>query len=266
MHWILQNNLFNEQAYGVLLETLERFDLPHSIHKVIPFVGEITPEPILDTNNVICMGSYSLRHAANKADWNPGVFDLEPYHFGIQLENWGSHMLNADAQIIPFKDVEIGDTRKFLRPIEDSKAFAGKIFDGPEFNEWKPKVMDIESSIGSLSGDTLVQVCPLKRIYGEYRFWVVAGDIVCASQYKSGDRVIYSDDVPQAYFEFVQAMIDIWQPHDAFVIDVASVPDDGDGWRGIKIVEINTLNSSGFYACNIQKLVMSLEDHFNVSR
>lgn len=32
MHWILQNNLFNEDAYQVLLDTLARFDIPHSIH------------------------------------------------------------------------------------------------------------------------------------------------------------------------------------------------------------------------------------------
>lgn len=38
MHWVLQNNLFNEDAYGVLLETLVRFGIPHSIHKVIPFI------------------------------------------------------------------------------------------------------------------------------------------------------------------------------------------------------------------------------------
>lgn len=58
-------------------------------------------------------------------------------------------------------------------------------------------------------------------------------------------------------------MIAKWQPHDAFVLDVCSVPDDGDGWLGIKVVEINTLNSAGFYAANIPKLVMALEDAFS---
>lgn len=263
MHWVLQDNLFNEQAYQVLLDTLERFEISHSIHKIIPFVGEFTPEPNIDTKNVICMGSYSMRHAAKRYGWAPGVFDLEPYHFEIQREHWGNHMLNADAKVMPFKDVQITN-RAFLRPIEDSKSFSGKVFDHYEFHEWQHKVVDLEEDYGSsLTKDSLVQVCPLKTIYGEYRFWIVKGRIVCASQYKEGTRVIYRDDVPEAYFDFVREMIRIWQPLDAFCIDVASVPDDGDGWMGIKIVEINTLNSSGFYACNIPKLVSELEFCFN---
>lgn len=264
MHWILQDNLFNEDAYGVLLETLERFELPHSVHKVIPFVGEITPAPTLETNNVICMGSYSLRHAAKKAGWNPGVFDLEPFPFPVQLQHWGDHMLNSSAYVVPFGQARVL-SRSFLRPIEDSKTFAGRVYDYDEFADWQHKVVALGEDYGSsLTKDTLIQVCPLKEIYSEYRFWIVKGEIVCASLYKEGNRVIYRDDVPQAYFEFVRDMVKIWQPLEAFVIDVASVPDDGDGYKGIKIVEINTLNSSGFYACNIQKLVMALEDGFNI--
>ena len=66
----------------------------------------------------------------------------------------------------------------------------------------------------------------------------------------------------------MRARIAEWQPHDAFVIDVAEVPNlhalrhnlDEPHW--LKVVEINTLNSSGFYACNIPKLVMALETAF----
>lgn len=264
MHWVLQDNLFNEQAYAFLLETLERFDIPHSVHKVIPFIGELIPAPETASKNVICMGSYSMRHSAKKHGWNPGVFDLEPFNFQVQMEHWGRHMLNAEATVVPFKHAEVGAKRAFLRPIEDSKSFAGKVYDHEEFTEWKNKVMKLKKKDGgSLTKDTLVQVCPLREIYSEYRFWVVKGEIVCASLYKQGSRVYYSSDVPETYFEFVRAMIDQWQPLEAFVIDVASVPDDGDGWRGIKIVEINTINSAGFYACDMQKLVMALEDGFN---
>ncbi len=64
MHWILQNNIFSEPGWDVLLETLERFELSHSVHKVVPFVGELLPEPALEHHNVICFGSYSMRHVA----------------------------------------------------------------------------------------------------------------------------------------------------------------------------------------------------------
>lgn len=43
MHWILQTNLFNEAEWENLVGVLERFDIPYSVHKVIPFVGELVP-------------------------------------------------------------------------------------------------------------------------------------------------------------------------------------------------------------------------------
>ena len=279
MHWILQNNLFNESAYQVLLETLERFNLPYSIHKVVPFVGELVPEPELDHANVICMGSYSMRHAARKYGWRPGVFDLEPFNFNVQLKHWGDLMLNADAVVSRFEDAEfpfysicsahqeddvscrackIGSysTLMFIRPIEDSKVFAGKVFTKDEFYEWKRKVVVLEEDDGtSLSKSTLIQLCTPKIIHAEYRFWIVNKKIVCASLYKRGDRIFYSDQVDQHVFDFAQSVIDIgWNPHRAYCLDVCETD------HGMKIVEINTLNSSGFYACDIPKLVHALEE------
>jgi len=49
-----------------LLDNLLRFNFKYSIHKVVPFIGELIPEPEIDTKNVICMGSYSLRNVAKK--------------------------------------------------------------------------------------------------------------------------------------------------------------------------------------------------------
>jgi len=257
MHWILQDNLFNEAAYQVLLDTLKKFNISHSIHKVIPFIGEITPPIELNTDNVICMGSYSLRHAAKKANWYPGVFDLEPFDFTKQLEKWGNHMLNHDAVVCRFEDAHILSDA-FIRPIHDSKVFAGGVFSKEEFWDWKRKVCVLEHDYGnSLTKDTLIQVGNPKKIYSEHRFWVVKGKIVTSSTYKLGHTVIYqslpSDSIFQQYAE---ERIKEWQPHDAFVIDVADTAD------GLKIVEINTLNSCGFYAADIQKLVIALEESF----
>lgn len=258
MHWILQNNLFNEAAYGVLLETLERFELPYSIHKVIPFVGDLIPEPDIGHKNVICMGSYSMRHYSKRKIWTPGVFDLEPCTFEVQRKKWGTEMLNYDSVVYAFKDANLDWPEAFIRPIEDSKVFAGAVFERDAFREWQRKVVVLEEDYGnSLTKDTLIQVTQPKVIFSEYRFWVVMGDIVCGSLYKRGDKVIYSDQVDEVFFSYVRDRIATWMPHAAFVIDVCDTPD------GIKIVEINTLNSSGFYACDIPKLVMALEEGFS---
>lgn len=264
MHWILQNNLFNEAEWENMVGVLERFKIPYSVHKVIPFIGELVPEPMIQDTKVICFGSYSMRHSAKKFGWSPGVYDLIDQNFTVQLQHWGDMMLNADATVIPFKDANIdGDT--FIRPIDDSKYFAGKVFSKEEFYEWKRKVVVLEEDYGnSLTGDTIIQLCKPKMIYAEYRFWVVDCKIVTSSLYKRGDRVVYSSDVDAHVHRFADSVIrhgDItlsmrtsaWQPAKAYVLDVCETPD------GMKIVEINTINSSGFYAGNVTDLILALE-------
>jgi hypothetical protein len=265
MHWILQENLFKEHEWKPLVETLDRFKIPYSVHKVIPFIGELVPDAQPRHLKVICFGSYSMRHTAKKFNWNPGVYDLFDVNFIIQKSHWGNMMLNSDAEIVAFKDANIeGDT--FIRPIDDSKYFAGKVFSQEEFYEWKHKVVALEHDYGtSLTGDTLIQLCKPKKIYAEYRFWIVDSQIVTGSLYKRGDRVVYSSTIDNHVYKFVESVIrngDIttgmktfaWQPHKAFVLDVCETPD------GMKIVEINTINAAGFYAANVTDLIIALEE------
>lgn len=273
MHWILQDNLFNESAYQTLVDVLDRFRIPYSIHKVIPFVGELTPEPSFDTRNIICMGSYSLRHSAKKFGWYPGVFDLEPFDFSHQLKHWGDEMLNADSVVSRFEEVVFTEEEMFARPVQDSKVFAGGVFSKTDFEEWQRKVCVLEEDYGnSLTKNTLVQVSRLKKIHAEYRFWIVKQEIVTASLYKRGRSVIYASEVDERIFTYVRKILntkdrkesplsfagnDGWAPHDAFVIDVAETAE------GLRVVEINTINSCGFYAADIQKLVVELESTFS---
>jgi len=51
MHWVLQNNLFNEDAYQELLDFLVANQISHSVHRVIPFIGDLSPLLDLETKN-----------------------------------------------------------------------------------------------------------------------------------------------------------------------------------------------------------------------
>lgn len=266
MHWIIQTNLFSEDGWQTLVETLERFNIPHSIHQVVPFAGDILPDASPE-GPVICMGAYSLRHIAKRKGWYPGVFDLEPFDFTEQLKHWGNHMLNSDAVVSRFEDAQL-HSRSFVRPTLDSKSFSGAMFGVEEFYEWKRKICVLGEDYGTtIDKNTMIQVCPYKHIYAEYRYWIVKGEIVTKSMYKRGDKVFYTSDVDPMYDDFVKARIAEWQPLDAFVIDVCSISpanDDEQGSFHPRIVEINTLNSSGYYAGDVQRLVLALEDAFGV--
>lgn len=255
MHWIIQENFCREAAWDSLVEFLERMGIPHSVHKVVPFVGELIPEPVITEPHVIVMGSYSLRHPAKRHGWVPGVFDLHEQDFEQQRRHWGEEMLNFDSRVCAFRDIEFGeDPALFIRPVHDSKVFSGKVYEPAAVAEWKEKLALGDLGNGSsLSLDTLVQVCVPKIIYAEYRYWIVDGQIVTKSEYKRGDQVVATAEVDERIDEYVRLRIAEWQPAAAFVIDVCETPD------GPRIVEINTLNAAGYYAANLPKLVMALE-------
>jgi hypothetical protein len=263
MHWVLQENIFQEDGWNRLVDTLDRLSIPYSTHKVVPFIGELQPD-INPEGPVICFGSYSMRHAAKAKNWYPGVFDLFDKNFLVQKKHWGDRMLNYDSTIVAFKDAKLTEP-KFIRPIDDSKYFAGKVFDPDEFHKWQTDVCDLNLDFGSsLSPDTLIQICEPKTIYQEVRLWVVNRHIVTASVYKVGSRVVYSNNVDRRFIDFGYTIfggfperLAGWKPDDAFVIDVCETPE------GMKIVEINTINSSGFYAGDVQKLVIALEYAFD---
>ena len=140
-------------------------------------------------------------------------------------------------------------------PSMTASFFAGRTIDPDDMKDWQRKVCDLGEDFGDgLRAHTLIQVSALKTIFAEYRYWVVGGEIVTKSLYKRGDKVIYSDVVDDRFDAFVKHAISVWAPHRAFVIDVCDTP------NGIRIVEINTLNSAGFYAGNVVRLIEALEE------
>lgn len=44
MFWIIQTNLWNEQGFTSVVDTLDRFKIDYKIVKVIPFADEIADE------------------------------------------------------------------------------------------------------------------------------------------------------------------------------------------------------------------------------
>lgn len=180
MHWVLQANIFNEEGYQRLLDTLDRLGLPYTTHKVIPFVGVLSP-PLeqgeyagdfdehtdfeLPPGPKIVIGSYSMANYARKKGWTPGSFDNADLDYERQLPYWGDRMFNSDALVCRFADVPRRRDEFFIRPTLDSKSFAGTVMGGSVFRRWQEKVLTQGADNGgTLCADTLVMVCPKKVI------------------------------------------------------------------------------------------------------
>jgi hypothetical protein len=256
MHWILQNNLNREPGMEEIVHVLERAGIPFSEHMVIPYIGEIEPD-VSPSGKVMVFGSYSMRHVAKRKGWKPGCFDLGEITIRDCLTHWQTHMLNSDAVFGSFGSVRPTIDPFFIRPSADSKYFTGVVMSCRELAEWQKKVVGLGEDDGSgLRSNTDVLWCAPKTVQREYRLWIIRGFVATASQYRVGDRVIYSSVVDDDTIRFGEEMAALWTPAEAFVLDVCLSQNK---W---KIVEINVLNAARLYAANAGRLVDALEVAF----
>lgn len=255
MHWILQNNVYNEAGFAELVGALEQHGLPYSLHKVIPFVGDLDPEPVLLDERAVVMGSYTLAQAAERRGWSPGAW-MENLDFSIQRAHWGAAMLNHDAEVLPIGEVAERREPFFLRPVTDTKSFAGGIHDWPSFVAWRERLEGLSpEDAPTVWLDTPVMVCRMKEISSETRIWIIDGHVATASGYKVGSIVRSSPPalVDRRILDFATARATEWSPNRAYVMDIAETPE------GLKIVEVNNLNSAGWYKADLSALVLALE-------
>lgn len=255
MFWVVQDNLFKEKGYETLIRALEKRKLDYSIVKIVPFVGKITPD-INPENPVIAIGAYSLWKEAKRKRWKPGVFVNENFVYPKLVKNYGDNLLNKEYHISTLEGFEPKYDEFFVKPCKDSKVFSGEVMTWDKFREWRERILSLKWE-GTVRGDTCVVQAPVKKIYREYRFFIVDGKVITGSQYRVGTRVFSTECHEKDVIKFAQKMVNLWAPDVGFVIDIALTPD------GFKVIEINTLNASGFYACDMSKVVNALEELYN---
>lgn len=265
MRWVVQTNIFAEEGFADLLGAIERFALPLTLVKVVPFLGElelVDGELPAEGEPVIVMGSYALARVAARHGWRPGAF-LDNLDAEQHIAQWGDHMLNADGRVYRFEDVPEKSSPFFLRPVHDTKAFTGTVTDWPSYSEWRDRVRSVAGPepdaapiiTETLTIDTPVLVSACKEIYSETRVWIVDAEPVTWSGYKLGSlkRMSPPHEVDARIVDFAAARAAEWSPNRAYVLDVADTAD------GLKILEINNLNAAGWYRADLQKLVARLD-------
>ncbi len=272
MHYIIQENIFKENNYNLLLETIQRLGLRYDVVRVFPFVDKFVnvkdipesfdvddlPEYNTDEENVFAFGAVKLARLAKKENWKPGSLLNDNHDYNVYKDFYKDNLLNFDSKVVCFSEEfnwKEGE-RKFIRPCKDSKVFTGKVFTEEEWKEFLSFALTSGHS-SSLDERTEIQVCSIKPIEKEIRFWSVGGKIVTGSQYRLGDKTVYDSYYDIDALEFAQSMVSLYQIADAFVIDVCLT-------NGIwKIVELNCINCSGFYLSDVSKLIGEIEKSFS---
>lgn len=273
MHYIIQENIFKESNYQIILDALDRMKLPYSVVRIFPFVDKISllsdiPESfnVDDLNDydpiekdVFVFGAVKLGRIARKKGWIPGSMLNDNHDYSVYRQHYKDNLLNYDSILCTVKESlsvkwNNGDV-KFIRPSKDSKSFTGKLFTEKQWKELA-EFHEIDKT-EIFNEDTLVQMASPKEIQKEIRFWIVDGKVITGSQYKLGSLLLYDENYDAEAGVFAQKMVEIFQPARAFVVDVCLYNNE---W---KIVEINCINASGFYKADVQKLLVAIENCWN---
>lgn len=271
MEYVIQYGLFRGAHEEALIKILDRFGFTFHFFKHVPFSKElvwinadrsdlinsyrqfdyISEGTAPTAKNIIAFGSVAFSHFANEYGWQPGSFYNDNHDYTVYSKYWKENMLNWDSKIQKLSD-PVHEEFFFARPTGDNKIFKGECYDK---DTWDYMVGEFTQNGGNT--DSLVQISKPKEIMQEVRCFVIKGKVITASYYKIGNSVTYKECHEEDILAFAQEMVDVFQLADAFVIDICRTD------KGLKIVECNCFNCSGFYAIDMQKLISALEENFN---
>lgn len=275
MHWVVDRSLGRRNALGqggeagyeALMVALKQSGTPYTLVRKIPFSGDLIdpddesrdPKRItLDLNGpVYVCGTMAMNNTAREHGWSPGYIDAPDQQ--ELIDQWGHHMLNYHAVIGRFADIQPPADDFFARPVDDSKSIAGTVFKRADFEEWRERVMRVQGSDTTIQADDRFMMAPIQKIYAEYRLYVLDGVIATGSRYKLGSRVFYTTDLDPSMLDFARRRIAEFCPRRALCLDIAHV----EGPQPYKVIETNAISSAGFYACDMQIFVNSMNGMFD---
>lgn len=259
--WAIQTNFIaDEQIRRVWNAAEDAGARVQEVH-VIPFSDELGNHVPQIDGVVIPYGATKLTRLAMQRGWTGLCFDPETFRVDCWNRN-RDDMLNQHVRQMSVRECmaamehEADDSVWFVRPLHDLKHFDGTVTVAREIRRW---MSSVDSGNFSFDGDTEVIIAPPQKIHAEWRYFIVDGKVVDGSSYRiAGQRMANAVARPELY-EQAQALADGWLPHRTCVMDVAQTDD------GLKVIEFNTFNSSGFYAHDIDKIVAAVTAHFAAS-
>jgi ATP-grasp domain-containing protein len=207
---------------------------------VIPDLPDGTP--------LVCHGPAFIPRALNHARLRSGLFfDSATFCWSAFSTGWKGSMLSSDGRVVSLsaaRELLHSGAKAFVRPDSDSKLFEGGVYDS--------------SALGAIlkesrvSGATPVVVASPVNIDAEWRFFVVASEIVGCSEYRRWGRLSTQGSVPQAAVEFAQETALKWSPHNIYCLDLASA----DGRLGV--LEANCFNASRLYGAVVSRVLQAV--------
>lgn len=253
--WVIQNNLIAENDVKQLQNACKEIGAEFEEVIVVPFSSEIPKFTVDDRINIYFGSITFINNVYEKYNHPIGIFFNDNFTMENSLNKWGEHMLSYGAKITTFKEFSQeghkDDELFFIRPNADDKSFAGEVWEFGNVKNWHQRITKCDNVV--LTEDTKILVGEAYNINKEWRNYIVNGKVVSSSLYRKNFKLSKSNtDIPQDMIKFVEDRCKEYQPHDIFVMDIAL--NAGQYY----IIECGGINSVGFYASDILKIVKEI--------
>ncbi|NRA87757.1 MAG: ATP-grasp domain-containing protein [Rhizobiales bacterium] len=222
---------------------------------IIPFSHQISgTTPNIDGYSIV-YGSSGLLKVAHAENWFPAGWDGVNFQIDVAHNHLGKMMLNHAAIKTKWSEAYKVALAKewqniFIRPISETKEFPGQTFSLNNLYVWINKLKNTDYFI---ENDNDAIIGPVLNIGREWRIFIIDGEQVTMCQYANRGQSDRIAQCPEAVLNFLKQALKIYQPASCFVVDVAEVFINNT--IELKIIEFNSINSAGFYACGIDVIV-----------
>jgi hypothetical protein len=275
--WLLDNRCFDENL-PELKNELTRQGIKYITGEYKPFGqpidwdGQFDHIRDIDDNydNNYYFAYGSLQFVKRLRSCNPFLqtwCNLEQFACNYYYPRLSNFLFNQDHAFLPYgelidKEEWVFDTFGvddcvFMRPSSGFKEFTGQVY---EKRYWKGM---IEVSNTQIQPEDLVVVARPQYIAAEFRVIVGPNGPITSSQtHVNGGlyAVPTTLSMERDLFEYVREILDnvIYEPDPMFVIDIAL-----DDENIFSVIEVNSASCSGFYKCDLSKIVGAIKEYFN---
>jgi hypothetical protein len=258
MKFLIQHNLICPENLTTIKNAIESY--PHEFVGVLPFSREVTSNEPLVGQDFIPYGSTAMTEAGLELGWKGLSFDLSKANYEAFLDN-RDDMLNDDVmrldEAVKFLKTRDSGELWFTRPSKDLKEYTGLVDTAGELAEWfKDRILCASSGSYQLQPDTMVVLSVPKVIDAEYRWFIVGGKVITGSMYRNNGQLYSVEQTDASVIAEAQSFADKWLPDACCVMDLALTAS-----FGVKVIEFNCINSSGFYACDVKKIFDALWEY-----
>lgn len=252
--WVLESNIFAEACFDEMLAHLKSRDYPHHVVRIIPFSHEVMGGVPAIAGPCVVYGSLGVQKLAQRERWQPGVWTNAQFSATAYASHLGDLFLNQGLVACRLSEVEatvrsLGWSEFFVKPNSDGKAFAGTLCGAGEIGAW---VEQMRSSDLLEDNNVEVVIARPRELGREWRAVMVDGRAVAYSLYKRYRRVWQERSIEPEALAAAHAAAERFRPADVFVVDICETDD------GMKVIEYNTFNSAGLYACDVGAIIGSI--------